>query len=349
MGEGPMNEQAPPGGGTVIHVVFGRDGSYELHHPAPIEPAEPRGAAADQGEAGPLQDDPLGDLYSTAEAARLFGVAESRLRSWARRGFLRPSAERGRRRFYTFQDLVGLRAAKGLLDAGISFREVKRSVEVMRELLPRVTRPLVELRVVADGQAMVVRDHQGSFEPLTGQRVLDFSVETLRTDVVEKLRREPTARESRSAYEAYLEGCRLDENEETYDAAEAAYLRALALDPSLGTAMTNLGNLAYRRGDAALAARRYRDALELDPGQPEALYNLGYLAQEAGDHAEAEVLLRTALKVDPSFADAYFNLGLVLRAAEREDEAREAWASYLELEPEGEWAPVARRHLRGET
>lgn len=332
-------------GGTVIHVVFGRDGTYELHTPASADGVDSV-AAPPPGEPGAMQNDPLADLYSTAEVGKLFGIAEGRLRSWARSGFLAPSARRGRRIYYTFQDLVGLRAAKGLLDAGISLAEVKRSVDAMRRLLPRVTRPLVELRVMADGQAMVVKDQAGTFEPLTGQRVLDFSVENLREDVVEKLRRDPTPRERRSAYEAYLEGCRLDENAETYAAAEAAYRRAVALDPSLANALTNLGNLAYRQGDEEQATRRYREALQIDPDQPEALYNLGYLALEAGRLVVAEEHLRAALAVDAEFADAHFNLGRVLREGGDTAGARAHWRAYLELEPEGEWAGLAERNLR---
>ena len=46
---------------------------------------------------------------------------------------------------YTFQDLVALKAAKRLLDAGVSLQRLRRSVRALRELLPTVTRPLAEL------------------------------------------------------------------------------------------------------------------------------------------------------------------------------------------------------------
>ena len=51
--------------------------------------------------------------------------------------------------------------------------------------------------------------------------------------------------------DAYLEGCRLDEDEATLDRAEACYRRAITLDPALANALTNLGNLRFRRGDSA--------------------------------------------------------------------------------------------------
>lgn len=323
---------------NVIHVVFGRDGGHRVHTPAapPLPEREP---------ATTERDDPLADLYTRAEVARLFGLKEGRLRYWDRTGFLRPSAKRGRRRLYTFQDLIGVRTAKGLLDRGVPLREVRRSVEALRAALPKVVRPLAELRVVAEGHAILVRDEAGTFEPQTGQLVLDFTVETLRSDVVRVLRREPSPPDRKQAYALYLEGCRLDEDAATLDEAEARYREAIRLDPSLSNAITNLGNVRYRRGDVASAERLYRQALEVDPEQPEALYNLGFLRADQGNPADAAGLFAKALEADPTFADAHFHLALALEALGRGPEARSHWRAYLELDPDGEWSPVAREHL----
>ena len=94
------------------------------------------------------------------------------------------SAEISGKRYYTFQDLIGLRAAKELLDEGVALRSVHKSLRALRESLPKVPRPLSTLRIVANGQTLVVRDQRGSYDPLTGQLLLDFDVSTLRDDVV---------------------------------------------------------------------------------------------------------------------------------------------------------------------
>ncbi|MEM7604145.1 MAG: tetratricopeptide repeat protein, partial [Myxococcota bacterium] len=73
-------------------------------------------------------------------------------------------------------------------------------------------------------------------------------------------------------------------------------------------------------------------------------YNLGFVAQEHGDDEGAVALFEGALASDPSFADAHFNLALALTSLGRDAGAH--WRSYLALEPEGEWAEIARRHLR---
>ncbi|MEO0322833.1 MAG: tetratricopeptide repeat protein [Myxococcota bacterium] len=334
------DEEPRHGGGDVIHVLFGADGGYRLTTPD----ADPESAA--QPEAPALGgDDPLADLYTREEVARLFGLPEGRLRYWDRSGFVAPSARRGRRRYYTFQDLIGLRAAKGLLDAGLRLSEVRASVEAIRGALPRVVRPLSELRVVAEGRAMLVRDARGTFEPTTGQLVLDFRVDALREDVVAALRRPASEAERRTAYDRYLEGCRLDEDPATHAAAEAAYREALRLDPTLANAFTNLGNLRFRQGDEGGAEALYRQALLVDPQQPEALYNLGFLALDEGRAEEAIPRFERALDADPAFADAHFNLALAYEAVGRHADATPHWQTYLTLEPEGAWAEVAARHL----
>lgn len=330
--------------GQVIHVEFGPGGGRRVSVPPP--PDETKAPLPQTSLSDAHRRDPVGDLYSRAEVARLFDLPESRLRYWDRTGFLPPSGRVGARRFYTFQDLIGLRAAKGLLERGVPLRRVRKSVDALKEALPNVVRPLSELRVVADGKTCVVEGPERRWDPSTGQLVLDFDVRSLRDDVVRLLRPasvDPVRR--RMAYDAYLEGCRLDEDPSTYARAEAAYLKAIELDQGFAHAHTNLGNLHFRRGDAKKAEAAYAQALELDQDQPEALYNVGFLAFERGESARAIAHFQKAVGVDPTFADAHFNLATALEEAGRSREARAHWETYLSLEPTGAWADIAKKHL----
>ena len=325
-------------GDNVIHVAFGHGGG-RIESRASLG-GEPVRAIEER-------EDPLADLYSAVDVSRLFAVSASRLRYWDRTGFVSPSGRRGRRRFYTFQDLIGLRAAKALLDAGVPLQRVRRSVDALRDLLPRVSRPLHELRVTAEGQSVVVRDAQGQFEARTGQGLLDFDVCDLRDDVVRTLRRHRSLDEDRrTAYELYLEGCRLDEDATTFERAESMYRRALELDPTLANALTNLGNVRFRRGFSEEAASLYKEALAIDEAQPEAHYNLGFLHYERGEAESSARCFQRAVDADPGFADAHFNLAMALEEIEQRAKARRHWRLYLQLEPDGPWAEVARRHLQ---
>ncbi len=324
---------------NVIHVDFAARAQRPPPHRVPPE-------APPHPSAQPHAADPLGDHYSLGEVARLFGLTAGRLRYWERSGFLARSAEFGGRRFYSFQDLIGIRAAKELLDEGVPLQRVRRSIEALRRSLPKVARPLGSLRIVADGHGLVVRDDRVSFEPLTGQVTLDFEVSALRDDVVRVLRGSDQPNDLRLAYDHYLEGCRLDEDEGTFDNAEAAYRRAIDLDPSLANAFTNLGNLMYRRGRVDDAERMYARALQIDVDQPEAFYNLGFLMYDRGEVATAVLNFKRALRSDPSFADAHFNLAMALGDLGRRDEARAHWETYLTLDPQSPWAEVARREIK---
>ena len=330
---------------NVIHVDFARRAQRPQSAeepkrerrflPAAPPPDEPKGTR-----------DPLGDVYTMRDAAKVFGLSASRLRYWERSGFIVRSVQQGRLRFYSFEDLIGIRAAKELLDEGVPLQSVRRSVESLRSSLPQGSRPLSALRIVAEGQTLLVRDDRGTYESSTGQLRLDFEVSELRDAVVRVLRRSERQNHFAQAYQHYLEGCRFDENESTFDRAEAAYRKAIELDPSLANALTNLGNLMYRRSRLKDAENFYVRALQIDPEQPEAFYNLGFLLYDRGEVQAAVLNFRRAVRSDPSFADAHFNLAMALCDLGSDEEARKHWETYLRLDPNSPWSEIARRHLK---
>jgi DNA-binding transcriptional MerR regulator len=321
----------------IIHVVFGPGGGR-------MQRADDRTAS---GTAAPNDGsrEPLTDLFTSGEIARLLSISPTRLRTLDRAGVVSPTARRRGRRAYTFSDLIALRTAQTLLQQRVRLRDVTRAVSALRRSLPRVTRPLQELRIVSDGQRVVVRSQDGSFEPLTGQMLLDFEVKTLRDDVVRVLRPSAGRERARTAYELYLRASQLDEEPLTMDEAERLYHEAIALDPWLAIAYTNLGNIRFRRQDGSNAEELYKKALEIDPRQPEAQYNLGYVMLERGEPDTSIPLFLGAIQSDPKFSDAYFNLAMAYEQVGESQKARPYWKSYIMLEPSGTWTEIAKRHL----
>jgi tetratricopeptide (TPR) repeat protein len=287
----------------------------------------------------------LTDLFTQSEIVRLLGVSGARLRTLDRSGIVSPSGKRKGRRAYTFADLIQLRAAQSLLDSRVRLRDVSRAMLALKKSLPKVARPLAELRIVSDGRSIVVRTQDGDFEPLSGQMMLDFHVRELRNDVVRVLRPTAGRDRARTAYELYLRASELDEEPATMDEAEVLYRRAVELDPWLTIAYTNLGNIAFRRQDVDGAEKLYRQALQIDQKQPEAQYNLGYVMLERGKAEEAIPLFLGAIEADPKFADAYFNLAMAYEQIGQAQTARPYWSSYIQLEPSGTWTEIAKRHL----
>lgn len=335
-------------GGEVIHVAFGPGGGRIQHaHPPRSEGATKRGAADDDAlvtAATPKTAEPVTDVFSPREVAKLLGLTSARLRSLDKAQIVSPSATRNGRRAYTFQDLIALRATHDLLAQRVRLKDVVQAIGALRRALPRVTRPLQELRIVSDGRKVVVQAEDGVFEPVSGQMVLDFRVDDVRDAVVRVLRETNGAR-SKSAYDLYMRASALDEDPATFAEAESLYKKAVELDPGLAIAYTNLGNIRFRQGDEPGAETLYRKALDMDARQPEAHYNLGYVMLERGHAADAVRYFEAAIKADGRFADAHFNLAMAYEALSDKAKARVHWKRYLELEPTGTWADIARDHL----
>ncbi len=334
------------GGGEVIHVAFGPGGGRIQHAAAPK--ASEAARALDSVPPPPDSQrtmEPVTDVFSPREVAKLLGLTPAKLRSLEKAEIVAPSAMRNGRKAYTFQDLIALRATHDLLARRVRVKDVAMAIGALRRALPRVTRPLQELRIVSDGRRVVVQAEGGTFEPISGQMVLDFRVEGLRSDVVRLLRPDTPGARARSAYDLYMRASTLDEDPATYDEAEALYKKAIDLDPQLAIAYTNLGNIRFRRGDEPGAEVLYRKALDLDDRQPEAHYNLGYVMLERGFASRAVTYFEAAIKSDPKFADAHFNLAMAYEALSDKAKARIHWKRYLEVEPTGTWADIARDHL----
>lgn len=335
------NRKRPKSSDTkVIHVAFGPGGGRIDGEVDPREKDPPSFLMPE-----PSGKEPVADVYTQTEVARLLGMTRGRLRSLDKAGIVSPSGRRRGRRAYTFSDLIALRAARDLLKGKVRLRDVSRAIKRIRQTLPRVARPLSELRIASDGMQVVVKTSEGAYEPNTGQMVLDFEVRQLHDDVVRMLR--PTAGKdrARTAYELYLQASQLDENPETMEQAEALYRAAIKHDPWLAIVYTNLGNIRFRRGDEGQAERLYRCALEIEPAQPEAQYNLGYMMLHRGESETAIRYFTGAIESDSRFADAYFNLAMAYEQLGDTAAARTAWKRYLELEPTGTWAEIARQHL----
>ncbi|MFO0551813.1 MAG: tetratricopeptide repeat protein [Polyangiaceae bacterium] len=326
----------------VIHVVFGPGGGR-------VE-KDARRSADTLGDDSDVDvprsaKEPVTDLFTLSEVAKLLAMSPGRLRSLDKNRIVSPSGRRRGRRAYTFPDLIALRTARDLLARKVRLRDVTRAIDSIRAELPRVTRPLAELTLVSDGRQVVLRSEAGNYLPATGQLVLDFEIKSLRDDVVRVLRPNAGRARAKSAYDLYVKASQLDEDPATLDQAEALYRQAVELDPWLAIAHTNLGNIAFRRGDEDRALELYQRALGIDSTQPEAQYNLGYVMLERGHPDRAISYFQGAIKSDPRFADAYFNLAMAFEQVGNVTEARPCWRKYLDLEPTGTWADIARRHL----
>jgi len=247
--------------------------------------------------------------YSTRDVATMLGLTPGQVRSFVRSGFLSPPrGPRGELRF-TFQDLVLLRAAKGLVSAQVPSRRVRQALARLKHQLPN-GRPLSAVRILADGKRVIARDGREIWNPESGQALLDFEVSDLARDAAPFSRRAAeTARghqEELDAEDWFELGLELEATapEESMD----AYRRALSLSPGHADAHLNMGRLHHERGDLVKAEEHYRLALTARPGDATAAFDLGVALEDLGRLPEAIGAYETALAADPGYADAHFNL-----------------------------------------
>lgn len=140
--------------------------------------------------------------YRTSEVAKLTGLTKRQLDHWDKTGLFSPSlaqAEgRGSARFYSFRDVVQLRVAKELRNAGVSLQSLRKVVDCLERRLG-LEDPLAEARlVVSNDDILLVRgaDELVSVLKSPGQGVLQIVLDLPK--VVEEIN-EKVARLKRGA------------------------------------------------------------------------------------------------------------------------------------------------------
>ena len=275
---------------------------------------------------------PAASGYATRDVAALLGLSVAQVRSLIRDGLLSPAqGPRGEYRF-SFQDLILLRTAKGLIEADVPRRRIRMALQKLQQQLPE-GRPLTGVRITAQGHHVVVRDGREAWNPESGQILLDFQVADLQRQASSLVRREEgkqsQAKEPSTAEAWFAHGC--DMEAEDPDEAMAAYRKALELDPGLPDAHLNLGRLLHEMGQVAEAESCYRQTLAARPGDPTATYNLGVALQDLGRLAEAAEVYEAALAGDESFADAHYNLAVVYEGLGQRQAAFRHFKAYRSL------------------
>lgn len=283
--------------------------------------------------------------YTRLEVCRLLNIAESVLEDWERHGFLVKKAS------YGFQEMVALKTLRELRRNRVKPERIRLIIESLRERLRHIENPLTELKIYTDGRRLTVQVDGGKMEPLTGQLLLDFDKEEIRRLLrfparasEEEAEREQAAR--RFEAERWFEkGVEVEQSHGPIERAVAAYEKALAADPTLSSALVNLGTIYFQQQDYARAGDCYRRAVAMSPSYALAHFNLANLLEETGDWQGALASYLAALQLDQSYADVHYNLALLYQNHGEPLKAVKHWRAYLKLDPQGYWAAIARREL----
>ena len=160
------------------------------------------------------------DGFTAQQACQFTGCTPHQLRYWDRVDLLRPSIQStggrpGRRRLYSFRDLVALRVVKSLLDNGMSVQRVRRAWDYLRRSAD-MDAHLSEVKLVTDGQSIfrVASDEGELLDALReGQLAFFVAINEITREVEEDVTRFELDRER------FLEMLRRVEEDVTSEAA----------------------------------------------------------------------------------------------------------------------------------
>jgi predicted Zn-dependent protease len=252
------------------------------------------------------------------------------VRRLAAAGFVSPRRGARNELRFSFQDLVLLRAAAGLVHARVPKARVRRALRSLRAQLPE-GRPLAEVRVSADGDEVVVQDRGSRWHPESGQVLLDLDVRDVARKVAPvvwaAVRGRRTAPLDADAWWRWGRDVASAAPRE----AEEAYRSALRIDPAHGGAHLELGRLLHGRGDPRGAEYHYRSALCSRPHRALAAFHLGVALEDQGLAEEALLAYARALEADRRMADAHYHASRLLERMGRREDARRHLSEYRRL------------------
>lgn len=268
--------------------------------------------------------------YTLKAVQELLGLSRTVVNGLIEAGFVTPSPGRGRERRFSFQDLMLLRTAFELQQAGIPPRKILRSLGKLRSALPEEL-PLTGLRITAIGADVAVRDRHGSWHADSGQLLMDFEVADVEGRVSFFSPAQADAGES--ARDWFKKGVDLEASDP--DGAEKAYRCALALEPSFADAYLNLGAMLCEAGRSDEAVALYEEGLEQVSGEPLVWFNYAVALEDQKRHAEAVTAYERVLALDDGFADAHYNLGVLLEQMGNPQGALRHFSAYRRLRRRG--------------
>jgi tetratricopeptide (TPR) repeat protein len=229
-----------------------------------------------------------------------------------------------------------LRAAKELTEAKLDRRRLWRALRALRKQLPS-DRPLSSVRVLAEGDRVLVRERNTAWDPESGQTIMDFAVTELAEKVAPLVHEAaPQAKASATTGDEWFDlGLEFDQVGAWQD-ARVAYTEALNLNPDHVNAGINLGRLLHNDRDYERAEKLYREALRIDPGNSIAAFNLGVVLEDQGAIIQALETYQHALSVDSTIPDVHYNIARLYERQGNQQAARHHFERFQALRSQHE-------------
>jgi len=264
--------------------------------------------------------------FSLRDVVQLAGLSRNIVMRLTKEGIVAPTRTAAREYRFSFQDLIVLRAARGLYASNIPPRRIAASLRRLRTMLPAAI-PMCGLRISAVGSDVVVQESRNAWHADTGQLLLDFDASPAGAAPALLERALP---QRPDAVQCFERACALEDSAPV-EACEQ-YRHALDSDPGYLNAYLNLGCLLHSLKKLEEAEQVYRSGLSACDEKAALWYNLAVLEEDCGRIPEALESYRTSVAQDPDFADAHFNLARLYAAMGKSQDALRAYNDYRRLQ-----------------
>ncbi|MEO8165072.1 MAG: tetratricopeptide repeat protein [Betaproteobacteria bacterium] len=261
--------------------------------------------------------------YTVQQAQKILGIPVSAIRRLIGTGFVAPARGSRREYLFSFRDLVVLRMAKVLIDAGVTSRRMGTALRHLRKQLPE-SPPLTGLRISALGHDVIVEERGAQWRAANGQYLLALEVSQRAGSLSFE---QPVVHQPGADW--FADAYALEDSDP--GASMLLYEKAIEHDPAMAGAYANLGRLLHDAGRIEQAETVYRAGDDACPGDALLLFNFALLKEDQDRLHEAIELYKRALVADPALGDAHYNLGLIYHSLKSEREAVRHFSAYRKL------------------
>lgn len=127
----------------------------------------------------------LKSFFSPRDIEKALNVSYRQLQYWDQTDFIKPSYKKQQKfRLYTFADVLLLKVAWELRqNHSFSIQKLRKTIELMKKLLHRVTHPLVELTFLISEERILVFNGDVVMDDITAAKHVKFCVGQLRSEI----------------------------------------------------------------------------------------------------------------------------------------------------------------------
>lgn len=148
-----------------------------------------------------------------------------------------------------------------------------------------------------------------------------------------------------SLSEAYSNLGLIYNQQHNYGQAIAEFRKALAINPKDAITYNGIGAALRAEKDLPGAIKQWQTAVTLDPRLATAHYNLGTAYEIQREYEKALDSYKAAVKNDYRLGEAYYRMGIILVRSKRSEEAAEQFKTALKISKDSEYSEDARKRL----